>query len=494
MRNTLISLGLLLTPFITIAEPLNVTPFDPDRDSFNDLYYMQQHNTYDYSTNLTDWLDYGFGAVELDVIDRGDWEAEQYGPYVSHSTNPGHKNCSASGDTRIGHCLDDIKAWISKHQPQYPVIVLVDLKASWDPLNAWSSDEVGELDYWLRNYLGDEQYRFDDYLQNYLLPKATQTHPEWTSTPEAHVRELTKSYGWPKVRALAGKIIVVMTGGHIGSKNENFRSGWNWLRNNQGIYPSTFMCPEASTIDQIKIGGTLDGISSTESQRFICNNMEQAKNYQDLANTVADNKQMMHLWGTSPASPDSFEYNYVAIAHGVQFISREKDTPQEHDTWDGAIPLIGVRRSLPGFFQLYNSSSALCMDVKNSNYANGSPLINNSCTAGDNQQFVYTAEAQLRPKGNATYCVDIKGGTSGNDVNVHLWDCDGGSSERWSIQPQGSFINHNDNTGGDSGNGYCLDTNTGSMLTKYRLWSCNQFNAPSRFLLQPVASWSNSYQ
>jgi hypothetical protein len=54
-------------------------------------------------------------------------------------------------------------------------------------------------------------------------------------------------------------------------------------------------------------------------------------------------------------------------------------------------------------------------------------------TGGNNQRFVYPAEGQLRPRHANTYCTDIKGGSAGNNTDIHLWDCDSGVSEKWVI-------------------------------------------------------------
>ncbi|MPW29076.1 hypothetical protein F9L16_08715 [Agarivorans sp. B2Z047] len=493
MIKSITGLALLLSSSWLLAAAPSVTQIDPNRDRFNDIYYMQQHNTQDYSNQLTDWLNYGFGAVELDVIDRGQWENEALGPYVSHSSSPGKRNCSGGSNTRLGDCFNDIKQWIDRNNPNFPVVVLVDMKVSWDPANAWNHDEVALLDEWMSNHLGSYQYRFSNYLQNYLVPKARQANSSLANSPAKNVRALSNAYGWPLIKDMRGKIVVALTGGKIGSKNQNFRSGWDWLWNNRGVYPASFMCPEGSTIDHVKVGGSLSGISRDDSQRFICNNMAQTKHYQEVANEVANNKQMMHLWGTSPAAPDSFEYNYAAVAHGVQFINREKNTPQQHTTWNNSIPLVGVRRSIPGFFQLYNAQSQRCLAVKDGSYRKGAALVNETCRNTASQQFVYTAESQLRPKGNASYCVDVDGGRARNGAKLHLWTCDGGDSERWLLKQNGSFTNKHSSNGGNSGNGFCMDTNNGGLLTQYHLYSCNNYNANTRFELRPVSRWQTTH-
>ncbi|MGO2159369.1 MAG: ricin-type beta-trefoil lectin domain protein [Vibrio toranzoniae] len=484
----------LLASSHALASAIQVEPVDPSQHTFSDIYYMQQHNTQDYGNKLTDWLDQGFGIVELDVIDRGRWEHEEFGPYVSHSSSPGNKNCAAAGNTRLGHCFDDIIQWTNQNNPKYPLVVLVDLKVSWDPANAWNYDEVGMIDKWISDYLGEHQYRFSSYLDEHLVPAATAAEHAGAVNPSKHVRELTKAFGWPLLRDLQGKIIVVLTGGKIGSKNQNYRSGWNWLWETHGVVPSTFMCPEGSTIEHIKVGGQLNGISKEESQRFICNNMGQSKHYQNVANEAANNQQMMHIWGDSLVSPETFEYNYLSVSHGVQFINRERSKPQDVSTWGNAIPLIGVRRSIAGFFQIYNEQTRLCLSVKDSKYSNGTQLISSHCQKSKDQKFVYTVESQLRPKGNSRYCVDIKGGKAGNGKDLHLWNCDGGTSERWSITPTSAFINWHSNTSGDDGNGYCMDNKGAGSGTQWHLYSCQDFNANTRFKLLPVTSWDDTHQ
>jgi hypothetical protein len=167
-------------------------------------------------------------------------------------------------------------------------------------------------------------------------------------------------------------------------------------------------------------------------------------------------------------------------------VGRDYDQPTSGTTWGGAIPYVGVRRSLPGYFKLRpTDNTSLCADVEGASYSNGADINQSTCHSGDNQRFVYTAEGQLRPKGNNKYCVDIDGGDAGRGKKMHLWDCDGGDSEKWWITPEGRFKSF-ENTY------YCIDTtlstSSGVQLETYDCgsWACQYF------WLETVPDWTQT--
>jgi hypothetical protein len=120
---------------------------------FHQAYYTLQHNTYEHGSTLTGWLDLGLRSVELDVIDKDNWENDVNGPYVSHDKYAGNENCSGNPD-RLGHCLRDIASWQDTHPGTGPILVFIDMKSSWDPAVAWQDDEVFSLDEKVRSILG----------------------------------------------------------------------------------------------------------------------------------------------------------------------------------------------------------------------------------------------------------------------------------------------------------------------------------------------------
>ncbi len=444
----------------------------PSIHRLDQIYYLQPHNTFEHGATLTGWLDLGYRTVELDVIDR-DWIGNAQGPYVSHDWAPGHKNCSAAGNTRLGHCLADILAWIDAHPSDpTPIMVFVDMKTtSSDLLSAWPADRVAALDEMIRSFVGSDLYKFSD-LYTYL-----QTVHGGGGQP----RSLLSQHGWPVMSALQGKLVVALTGGRLGWVNQGMDGALGQLVNNYGRYPATVMCPDVENDpNELNVGGTVDGIGTNNSQYFVCSNLKSQDRYQLTANRAAQHKQLIHLWGDHVYGNTSFTYNYIAMAHGVSAIGQDLADYGNATTFGGSLPHVGVRRSLPGYFELAPLANGnLCATV-NGGYGNGTAIVASACTGATNQQFVYSAEGQIRPKGNNQYCVDINGGSAGEGKNIHLWNCDGGSSEKLRIDPDGYFKSHN-NTG------YCLTAGTSSGA-QWKTRACSATN-DRRFNLYPMADW-----
>ncbi|MDG9672055.1 ricin-type beta-trefoil lectin domain protein [Hahella sp. CR1] len=446
-----------------------------DNHRFDELYYVQPHNSFEHGSRLSEWLERGYRTLELDVIDRGDWESWDKGPYVSHSASPGNQNCSAGSDDQLGHCLDDVVSWMNGHPNAMPLVLFVDMKASWDPLNAWYASEVEQLDEFIGNYLnsrlGGRFYQYQD-LINRLNPHF-----------QSNYRNTLKNVGWPKVSELKGKLIVVLTGGFIGDVNGRMETA---LMNRFGAQ-STFLCPDIDTADADEFSGAIDSMSAEHSAYFFCGNVKAGDHYQLTANRAAQYKQIMHLWGAAgDFSNTSYESAWLAVAHGVSVISWDLAAPSSTPTWTAnSIPLVGQRRGLPGYFKIKPKvRPEYCMDVDKAQYGNGSDLLSWACGTGDNQKFVYTAEGQLRPKGDNRYCVDFNTGSADNGDKMHLWDCDGGSSEKWRITESGAFQNLNNN------GSHCMDIpgGTAESSEQWQIWRCSGGDN-QKFYLESVSDW-----
>lgn len=453
------------------APPFQAAAINPSIHHFHDAYYMLQHNTYDYGSTLTGWLDQGFRSVELDVIDKEDWENDANGPYVSHDSGAGNKNCSGNPD-RLGHCLGDVASWLAAHPSEGPVLVFVDMKASWDPASAWNDDEVAMLDDKVRSILGSRMYTGGD-LYQYATGAA------YTGSGKS-LRQAVSEQGWPLLADMKGKVVVAYTGGKIGLANQTQGNGIAVIAaQSPKRLPYGFFCPDVEgDPDELNPGGTTDGISTAISQYVVCSNMAAIDNGQVTMNRAAQHHQLLHIWGDHVYSTDSFVYNYLAVAHGVSAVGRDSNPS---DTFGGAIPPVGVRRSLPGYFELRpQSNPSMCMDVSGAGGGNGTAMVLKSCAGSSNQRFVYTAEGQLRPQHAGTSCADIKGGSAGNGKNVHLWDCDGGNSEKWLITSAGSFQSYDSQS-------YCLEAG-GSSGAQFVTKACSGGSA-QKFNLNAVSDW-----
>ncbi|MDW6005351.1 ricin-type beta-trefoil lectin domain protein [Vibrio mangrovi] len=465
-------------------KPIFKAGLPQDSLRFDQLYYIQPHNTYQHGDSLIGWLDAGYRSVELDVIDRGNWENNAKGPSVSHDMNPGNVNCSAPDNDRLGDCLDDIVNWMNVHTDDLPLVIFVDMKSSWDPLNAWKSDEVVLLDQFISNYLTNKLgSRFFTY-QDLLAHLGTNYSPDY--------RARLKAVGWPNVASMKGKAIIVLTGGHVGDVNDRMETAMTLMGSTQ----STFLCPDIDAADPNEFSGAIDSISDEHSKRFFCGNVAAGDHYQITANRANEYKQLMHLWSTAGDFKNTdYAATWIALAHGVSAIGWDIDNVAQTPDWTKGkqpqILLVGERRSLPGYFKIHPKIAVdqdQCLAVEGSRYNNGSDLRQELCTDQDNQQFVYTAEGQLRPKGNNKYCVDFNTGSADAGDKMHLWDCDGGNSEKWAVSSSGQFLNR------DKNYAYCMDVSDGSTASgnQWQIWPCNSQNDNQIFYLEPVADWGQS--
>nr|WP_246001375.1 ricin-type beta-trefoil lectin domain protein [Allorhizocola rhizosphaerae] len=116
--------------------------------------------------------------------------------------------------------------------------------------------------------------------------------------------------------------------------------------------------------------------------------------------------------------------------------------------------------------QIVGGQSGRCADVPNSSTTNGTQLQIWDCHGGTNQRFTYNSSSrQLTVYGNK--CLDASGQGTSNGTRVVIWDCHGGANQQWNVNANGSI------TGVQSG--LCLDasgngTANGTLL---QLWSCH---------------------
>lgn len=472
----------LRNPYARLALPLGVealagaqatstlraAPVNPSIHRFDEAYYVLEHNTYSHG-NVTAALDAGLRAVELDVLDSGDWENHPDGPYVTHG--PG----LSGSPPRLGSYLRNIDNWLSARPGEGPIIVFVDMKTSTNPLGDWNAEEVYFLDRKVRDIVGARLYTADD-----LYRHATGA----TYAPgRKSLRQAVSEAGWPMLAALRGKILVAYTGGVLGRVNQTQGAGIEHIMRQPGrTLPYGFFCPDVeSDPGELDPGGTVDGISRATSQFLVASNLKARDHYQITANRAHRHCQLIHLWGDHVYSNREFVYNYIAVAHGISVIGRDAAVT---DTFGGALPLVGVRRSLPGYFELHPTHVPnKCLDVSGAGTRNGARVQLWQSVDVVNQRFVYTAESQLRPQHVNTHGVDIDGGRAGEGRRIHIWDCDGGNSEKWIIEPNGAFRSYDNRS-------YCLDV-TGSGTANGTPLVTRRYNggANQRFLLRPVPDW-----
>ncbi|MFI5916819.1 ricin-type beta-trefoil lectin domain protein [Dactylosporangium sp. NPDC051541] len=106
-----------------------------------------------------------------------------------------------------------------------------------------------------------------------------------------------------------------------------------------------------------------------------------------------------------------------------------------------------------------------CLDVPNASQANNTQLEIWDCNGGTNQRFTTTNAKQLTVYGNK--CLDASGHGRTNGTPVIIWDCGSGTNQQWNINTNGTI------TGAESG--LCLDVTGGSTTNGalVQLWTCN---------------------
>ncbi|WP_169978188.1 arabinofuranosidase catalytic domain-containing protein [Microbispora sp. H10836] len=115
--------------------------------------------------------------------------------------------------------------------------------------------------------------------------------------------------------------------------------------------------------------------------------------------------------------------------------------------------------------QIVGGQSGRCVDVPNSSTTNGTQVQLWDCSGGTMQRWTYTSGKQLQVYGNK--CLDAYGQGTANGTQVIIWDCNGQANQQWNINTNGTI------TGVQSG--LCLDANAAGTAngTKLILWSCN---------------------
>jgi hypothetical protein len=115
--------------------------------------------------------------------------------------------------------------------------------------------------------------------------------------------------------------------------------------------------------------------------------------------------------------------------------------------------------------ELVGGQSGRCLDVPNGSTTNGTQLQLWDCWGGSMQRWTNTSSKQLTVYGNK--CLDAYANGTSNGTAVIIWDCNGQANQQWNVNANGTI------TGVQSG--LCLDANGAATAngTQIILWSCN---------------------
>ncbi|MEV4754398.1 RICIN domain-containing protein [Micromonospora sp. NPDC049559] len=115
--------------------------------------------------------------------------------------------------------------------------------------------------------------------------------------------------------------------------------------------------------------------------------------------------------------------------------------------------------------QIVGGQSGRCLEIGGSSTANGTQAQLWDCHGGTNQRWTYTAGRQLTVYGNK--CLDASGAGTSDGTLAIIWDCNGQANQQWNVNADGTI------TGVQSG--LCLDASGNGTAngTKVHLWTCH---------------------
>jgi lysophospholipase L1-like esterase len=114
---------------------------------------------------------------------------------------------------------------------------------------------------------------------------------------------------------------------------------------------------------------------------------------------------------------------------------------------------------------LGNPQSNRCLDISGASTADGAQAIIWDCHGGTNQRWTRTAANELRVYGDR--CLDVNANGTADGTKVQSWICNGTSAQKFTFNTNGTIVG--------AASGKCLDvTNNGTANgTLVQLWQCN---------------------
>ncbi|MGW0605191.1 non-reducing end alpha-L-arabinofuranosidase family hydrolase [Streptomyces sp. NPDC002644] len=116
---------------------------------------------------------------------------------------------------------------------------------------------------------------------------------------------------------------------------------------------------------------------------------------------------------------------------------------------------------------LRHAASGRCLDLPNSNTANGTYLQIYDCNGQSNQQWTLTDSNQLTVLGR---CLDVPGHSTTAGVQLQIYACSGGANQQWRVNSDGTIVGVQ--------SGLCLDAKDNGTAngTRVQLWTCTGSN------------------
>ncbi|MFI5911236.1 RICIN domain-containing protein [Dactylosporangium sp. NPDC051541] len=110
-----------------------------------------------------------------------------------------------------------------------------------------------------------------------------------------------------------------------------------------------------------------------------------------------------------------------------------------------------------------------CVDVNNSNSANGTKIQIWTCNGTGAQQWTFNTDGSVRALGK---CLDVTAAGTANGTKLQLYDCNGTGAQQWTYVSGTQALRN-------PASGRCLDDPSSSTTdgTQLQIWDCNATNA-----------------
>jgi hypothetical protein len=163
----------------------------------------------------------------------------------------------------------------------------------------------------------------------------------------------------------------------------------------------------------------------------------------------------------------------LGIANGARGNVVANNTTVTNNNWPSAAQAVmaaaGIQTSTPPSDRqnvlVVGGQSGRCLDVPNASTTNGTQVQLYDCSGGTGQRWTATSSKQLTVYGNK--CLDVSGQGTSNGTAVIIWDCNGQANQQWTVNANGTVT--------ATQSGLCLDANGAGTAngTKIIIWSCN---------------------
>ncbi|WP_084963962.1 PHB depolymerase family esterase [Thermoactinospora rubra] len=139
--------------------------------------------------------------------------------------------------------------------------------------------------------------------------------------------------------------------------------------------------------------------------------------------------------------------------HAIRFFGLDGTSPTP-------TPSVTPSATPGGNVQIRGAASGRCVDVPNSSTADGTQVQLWDCHGGTNQRWTLTSSQELRGVGGK--CLDAAG--TGNGARIQIYSCWGGANQKWRVTSDGTIVGVQ--------SGLCLDATGTGNGTRLQLYSC----------------------